>query len=144
MKFHHVGYAVADIDRYLKDFLLPLFVPARVSPVYVDPIQRVRVLFAEVSPGILIELVEPLDAESPVTRFIGDARGGLYHLCYEVEDLDGAVKRFRKHRCLPLAPAAPPSRVMRRGSRSARLRRRDGGASGRSWCRRRTRSAPSA
>ena len=107
MKFHHVGYAVADIDRYLKDFLLPLFAPARVSPVYEDPIQRVRVLFAEVSPGTLIELVEPLDAESPVTRFIGDARGGLYHLCYEVEDLDGAVKRFRRHRCLPLAPAAP-------------------------------------
>jgi methylmalonyl-CoA/ethylmalonyl-CoA epimerase len=107
MKFHHVGYAVADIDRYLKDFLLPLFAPARVSPVYEDPIQRVRVLFAEVSPGTLVELVEPLDAESPVTRFIGDARGGLYHLCYEVEDLDGAVKRFRKHRCLPLAPAAP-------------------------------------
>lgn len=107
MKFHHVGYAVADIDRYLKDFLLPLFAPARVSPVYEDPIQRVRVLFAEVSPGTLIELVEPLDAESPVTRFIGDARGGLYHLCYEVENLDAAVKRFRKHRCLPLAPAAP-------------------------------------
>jgi methylmalonyl-CoA/ethylmalonyl-CoA epimerase len=107
MKFHHVGYAVADIDRYLNDFLLPLFAPARVSPVYEDPIQRVRVLFAEVSPGTLIELVEPLDEESPVTRFLGDARGGLYHLCYEVEDLDVAVKRFRKHRCLPLAPAAP-------------------------------------
>ena len=107
MKFHHVGYAVADIDRYLKDFLLPLFVPARVSPVYEDPIQRVRVLFAEVSPGTLIELVEPLDEGSPVSRFLGDARGGLYHLCYEVEDLDAAVTRFRKHRCLPLAPAAP-------------------------------------
>jgi len=107
MKFHHVGYAVADIDRYLKDFLLPLFAPARVSPVYEDPIQRVRVLFAEVSPGTLIELVEPLDEGSPVTRFIGDSRGGLYHLCYEVEDLDAALKRFRRHRCLPLAPAAP-------------------------------------
>lgn len=107
MKFHHVGYAVADIDRYLKDVLLPIFAPPRVSPVYADPIQRVRVLFAEVSPGTLIELVEPLDEGSPVTRFIGDARGGLYHLCYEVEDLDAAVKRFRRHRCLPLGPAAP-------------------------------------
>jgi methylmalonyl-CoA/ethylmalonyl-CoA epimerase len=107
MKFHHVGYAVADIDRYLKDFLLPLFAPARVSPVYEDPIQRVRVLFAEVSPGTLIELVEPLDEGSPVTRVLGDARGGLYHLCYEVEDLDATLARFRKHRCLPLAPAAP-------------------------------------
>jgi len=94
MKFHHVGYAVADIDRYLKDFLLPLFAPARVSPVYEDPIQRVRVLFAEVSPGTLIELVEPLDQGSPVTRFLGDARGGLYHLCYEVADIDAARAWF--------------------------------------------------
>ncbi|HEY7204598.1 MAG TPA: VOC family protein [Methylomirabilota bacterium] len=107
MRFHHVGYAVAGINRYFKDFFLPLFAPVRVSPIYEDPIQRVRVLFAEVSSGTLIELVEPLDEASPVTRFIGDARGGLYHLCYEVEDLDAAVKRFRKHRCLPLAPPAP-------------------------------------
>ena len=107
MRFHHVGYAVADIDRYLKEFLRPLLVPSRVSPVYEDPIQRVRVIFAEVSPGTLIELVEPLDQGSPVTRFVGDARGGLYHLCYEVDDLDAAITRFRKHRCLPLAPAAP-------------------------------------
>jgi methylmalonyl-CoA/ethylmalonyl-CoA epimerase len=107
MRFHHVGYAVADINRYFTDFFLPLFAPVRVSPIYEDPIQRVRVLFAEVSSGTLIELVEPLDEASPVTRFIGDARGGLYHLCYEVEDLDAAVKRFRKHRCLPLAPPAP-------------------------------------
>jgi methylmalonyl-CoA/ethylmalonyl-CoA epimerase len=106
MRFHHVGYAVADIDRYLKDYLLPLFSPSRLSPVYEDPIQRVRVLFAQVR-GALIELVEPIDESSPVTRFIGDARGGLYHLCYEVDDLDATIARFRKHRCLPLAPAAP-------------------------------------
>lgn len=107
MRFHHVGYAVADIDRYLREFFQPLFNPSRVSPVYEDPIQRVRVLFVEVSPGTLIELVEPLDEASPVTRFIGDPRGGLYHLCYEVDDLDATVKHFRKHRCLPLAPPAP-------------------------------------
>ena len=86
MRFHHVGYAVADIDRYLKEFLRPLLVPSRVSPVYEDPIQRVRVLFAEVSPGTLIELVEPLDQGSPVTRFVGDARGGLVSRLADMPD----------------------------------------------------------
>ena len=107
MRFHHVGYAVEAIEPYLKEFFEPLFGPCPVSPVYEDPIQRVRVVFVEVPPGTRIELVEPLDENSPVRRFIGDQRGGLYHLCFEVDDLDAEIARFRRRRCLPLTPPAP-------------------------------------
>jgi methylmalonyl-CoA/ethylmalonyl-CoA epimerase len=107
VRFHHIGYAVASIPDYLEGFLTPLFHPIRVSPVYEDPIQRVRVAFVEVPPGTLIELVEPLGMDSPVGRIIGSPRGGLYHLCYEVDDLEEEIHRFRGHRCLPLAAPAP-------------------------------------
>ncbi len=38
---------------------------------------------------------------------IGSNRGGLYHLCYEVDDLDGQVEHFRRKGCLPLGEPVP-------------------------------------
>lgn len=42
----------------------------------------------------LIELVEPAEPGSPVTRFL-ELGGGLHHLCYEVDDLASHLD-FRK------------------------------------------------
>lgn len=106
-RFHHVGVAVADIAAYRRDLFDPLFQPLEVSAPVADPIQRVRVAFATMRGGTVIELVEPLGPGSPVDRLLAAGRGGLYHLCYEVDDLDAAIAQFRLRRCLPLARPAP-------------------------------------
>jgi methylmalonyl-CoA/ethylmalonyl-CoA epimerase len=107
MRLHHVGYAVADIQAYLDDFMRPLFAPVQVTDAVADPLQRVRVCFVEMQGGTLIELVEPLGENSPISGIIGSRRGGLYHLCYEVDDLDTEIARFRARRCFPLARPTP-------------------------------------
>lgn len=107
MRFHHVGYAVKSIDQYLNDFLVPLFAPVSVSKTFADEIQQVRVCFAEMQGGTVIELVEPLGPDSPVNDVIGSTRGGVYHLCYEVDDLDAVMKNFRQKRCMPLGAPVP-------------------------------------
>ncbi len=129
MRLHHIGYAVDSISDYLHGFFLQAFSPVRVSQPVADPIQRVRVCFAEMRPGSfspfggpaalsqdrpetgsfggLIELVEPLDDDSPLRSIVGSRRGGLYHLCYEVDDLDVELSRLRSMRCMPLARPAP-------------------------------------
>jgi len=107
LRFHHIGYACESIERYLEEFMRPLFAPEVVSEVFADPIQQVRVCFVTQPGGTVIELVEPLSADSPVNTVIGSQRGGVYHLCYEVDDLDAALKRFRAKRCLPLARPVP-------------------------------------
>jgi methylmalonyl-CoA/ethylmalonyl-CoA epimerase len=107
MRLHHIGYAVADIRHYLEDFIVPLLQPTGISPVVADPIQQVRVCFVDLPGGSRIELVQPLGDRGPVGAIIGSARGGLYHLCYEVEDLDAAVKQLRGHRCMPLGKPVP-------------------------------------
>ena len=107
MRFHHVGYAVESIDRYLNDFLVPLFAPESVSGTFADEIQQVSVCFAQMQGGTVIELVEPLGPNSPVNDVIGSTRGGVYHLCYEVDDLDAVVKTFRQKRCMPLGAPVP-------------------------------------
>jgi methylmalonyl-CoA/ethylmalonyl-CoA epimerase len=107
LRFHHVGYAVKNIEAYLNEFLRPLFAPVAVSEPAKDPIQRVTVCFATMQGGTVIELVEPVGDDSPVSAIIGSSRGGIYHLCYEVDDLDEQVKRFRAMRCLPLGRPVP-------------------------------------
>lgn len=107
IRFHHVGYAVADIQSYLDDFMGPLFAPLSVTETVEDPVQRVRVCFVEMQGGTLIELVAPLGEDSPLHPFIGSQRGGLYHLCYEVDDLEQVMAQFRRQRCLPLGRPVP-------------------------------------
>ena len=107
MRFHHIGYAVSSIDDYLAHFLLPLFEPEHVSGKISDPIQNVSVCFVTLAGGTTIELVEPLGENSPISSIVGSSRGGLYHLCYEVDDLEGEISRFRKRKCLPLARPVP-------------------------------------
>ncbi len=107
MRFHHIGYAVKDIRAYLDEFLIPLFAPESVSEPVADPIQQVTVCFAMMRGGTVIELVEPLGEQSPVNTIINAGKGGMYHLCYEVSDLDAELKRFRAKRCLPLGKPVP-------------------------------------
>jgi methylmalonyl-CoA/ethylmalonyl-CoA epimerase len=106
-RFHHIGYAVADIQRHLDEHMIPLYAPLHISETVADPIQKVRVCFVTMHGGSLIELVEPLGNDSPVRRFIGSPRGGLYHLCYEVADMESAIAQFRARGCLPLGRPVP-------------------------------------
>jgi len=110
MRFHHIGYATANIDRFVEEFFRPVFAPLAISDKVSDPIQRVTVCFARMQGDAVIELVEPYGENSPVDSIIGSSRGGVYHLCYEVDDLDHELTRCRKKRCMPVGkpvPAAP-------------------------------------
>jgi len=102
MRVHHIGYAVADIRAYLEEILVPLFNPLSVTEPVADPIQQVRVCFVELAGGLRMELVEALNDGSPVASIVGSKRGGLYHICYEVDDLEATIATFRRKRYLPL------------------------------------------
>jgi len=65
------------------------------SAVYHDPIQKVRVQFWSDANGQTLELVEPAGADSPVQEALRKG-GGLNHLCFEVDDLEATLDRFRR------------------------------------------------
>ncbi len=107
MRFHHIGYAVRNIRSYLDNFLIPMFAPDHITDPVSDAGQRVTVCFVEMSGGPTIELVEPLGENSPVESVIGSTRGGLYHLCFEADDLEAELVRLRSKRCVPLGKPVP-------------------------------------
>ena len=92
VKLHHIGYVVMSIEESGESFARSLGATWDGNITF-DPLQRVRVTFLKgANPSdCLIELVEPGDAESPVTRFVKQG-GGLHHLCYEVDDLEAHLE----------------------------------------------------
>jgi methylmalonyl-CoA/ethylmalonyl-CoA epimerase len=99
----HVGFAVAELERAIAVFRDTL--DATVGEVFEDPIQRVRLCFAEYNGG-RVELIAPLGANSPVDQMVARG-GGLYHLCFETDNLDAEIVRLRAKGFVPTGPAQP-------------------------------------
>ena len=54
----------------------------------------VKVIFVE-APNTKVELLEPLNENSPISKFIQkNPNGGMHHICYEVENIKLASRRL--------------------------------------------------
>ena len=97
LHFHHIGIACRDISKSSKFYTLMGYVA---GPVTEDPIQHVRVCFLEKEGSPRLELLEPLDEQSPVARTLATAGVSPYHICYEVTDIAAAIETMRGQRFL--------------------------------------------
>jgi len=88
MELDHVGIAVADLRRAIERWGPLLGAPA--LPPEEVPSNRVRVSFLEAG-GTHIELLEPLDPESPVAKFLAQRGEGIHHLAFRVANVDRAL-----------------------------------------------------
>ena len=89
---HHVAVAVPSIDEALPFYRDTLGLRLRETRDIPD--QRVRIAFLE-APNTLLELVEPLDTESGVARFVAErGRPTLHHVCFAVDDLAATLARL--------------------------------------------------
>lgn len=102
-RIHHVGIVVerlADARRFYEGTLgLPLLREAEI------PDQRVRAALLGAGESE-IELLEPLDDESGVARFLARHGEGLHHLCFDTPDVDGDLADFRR-RAVEVIDTAP-------------------------------------
>lgn len=90
MKLHHVGIVVQDLEAWGEAYASSLGLVQDAEIVH-DPIQKVRVQFWRDEAANLVELIEPAAPDSPVWGELKKG-GGLNHLCYEVDDIEGRVQ----------------------------------------------------
>ena len=85
---HHVAIVVRSIDESLPRYAA-LFGWSPEAPPFTFDSQRVRLCFLRsgVPPAARIELVEPIDDESGVARFLAARGEGLHHVCLVSDDL---------------------------------------------------------
>jgi methylmalonyl-CoA/ethylmalonyl-CoA epimerase len=92
---HHLGFVVSSISAIAESFAASMSARWDGEIIH-DSIQRVRVaFFFPVDPrNPVFELVEPASETSPVSNFL-KKRGGLHHVCYEIDNLESALENAR-------------------------------------------------
>lgn len=98
MELHHYGFAAKSLEESSKAYYSLGY--QKVSEIIIDPVQKVKLQFLQLAGLPLIELVEPLNAQSPVSKIIDKNGCILYHSCYEVDDIHFKIAELRKERFL--------------------------------------------
>ena len=92
-KLNHVAFAVPDLNAAAAVYRNTL--GARVSEAEALPEHGVTVVFVDLG-NTLIELMEPIGEDSPITGFLEkNPTGGMHHVCYEVDDIIAARDKLK-------------------------------------------------
>jgi methylmalonyl-CoA/ethylmalonyl-CoA epimerase len=91
-RIDHIGVAVRDLDSAVSIYEGSLGMPL-VHRETVES-QGVEAALLDVGAGH-IELLRPLDADTPVGRFLERRGEGLHHVAYAVNDIEATLERLR-------------------------------------------------
>lgn len=94
-KFHHIGLAVKEINKTAAVYTDGGY---QKSDVIFDPIQNVNICWLTKEGMPTVELLSPVDNQSPVCRILEKNGVTPYHTCYVVADIDHAIAELRKQK----------------------------------------------
>jgi methylmalonyl-CoA/ethylmalonyl-CoA epimerase len=86
----HVGVAVPDLDVALAFYREVLGLEPH-APEIADGATIVALPFGDVE----VELLAPIQPDSPIARFLTKRGPGIHHICYRVANLDAALDACR-------------------------------------------------
>ena len=93
-KLNHIAIATPKLDEAVKTYKNMLGVKISSTIDQID--HGVKVVFIEL-PNTKIELLEPLGEKSPIENFLEkNKKGGIHHICFEVEDINRAILSLEK------------------------------------------------
>ena len=101
-RIDHVGLAVNSIEEAAKFYTDVLGL--KIKDIEVIG-QRVRAAIIPVGES-KIELLEAIDPEGPIAKFIEERGEGIHHLALEVDDIEAALKLL-KEKGIPLVDEQP-------------------------------------
>lgn len=90
-KIHHVGVVVKNIEEALDLYVTTMgFKSSRIMTSREDGIKTVLVSLGEVT----LELMEPIDPQGGVQKFLETRGEGIHHISLEVDDIEQERKWF--------------------------------------------------
>ena len=92
-KIEHIGIAVKNINKALKYYenILGL----KCYAIEDVPSQKVKTAFIKIGETKL-ELLEPTDAESPISKFIEKRGEGIHHLAFAVDEIENTLAQIEE------------------------------------------------
>ena len=93
-KVNHIAIAVPNIEKAALSWEKALGMEK--SEVIVLKDHGVKVVFLEFA-NLKIELLEPLNNESPITKFLKkNPKGGIHHICFEIKNIRDTIKVLKE------------------------------------------------
>lgn len=87
-RLDHIGIAVSSIDE-----TLPIYRTLGLSEAARETVASQGVVTAFLPLGdTRLELLEPIGADSPIAKFLAKRGPGIHHVCFAVDDLEGALR----------------------------------------------------
>lgn len=110
-KINHVAVVVSDVDAALTFWQDALGI--RLHHIEDVPSQKSAVAFLPVGESE-VELVKPTSEDSGVAKFLAERGGGMHHLCFEVDDIEGMLQELKGKgvRLIDEQPKVLPGRKM--------------------------------
>jgi len=93
LKIHHYGLATNDLERSIEVFRSLGY---SAGEVFIDPIQKVKLVFVSRPGEPAIEIICDIDDTGPTRNLIARSGNGFYHVCYEVDDIEASIQDLRK------------------------------------------------
>ena len=104
-KVNHIAIAVPDLKEAALKWQQALNI--KKSEIIVLEEHGVKVVFLEFS-NLKIELLEPLNNESPISRFLEkNPKGGMHHICFEVEKITETINSLKNKQINILGDGKP-------------------------------------
>ncbi len=92
-KINHIAIAVPDVKEAALKWQQALNM--KKSEIIILEEHGVKVVFLEFS-NLKIELLEPLNDESPISKFLEkNPKGGMHHICFEVEKITETINALK-------------------------------------------------
>ena len=85
-KIHHIAVVVKNLDEALE--LYDNLFGTKPSKIETIQQQGVKVALLPMAEGGEIELLEPIDPQGGVAKFLESRGEGIHHICFEVENVD--------------------------------------------------------
>lgn len=104
VKLSHIAIACPEIQRIVDKFQALEIEVAQVHDVPSESV-KAAMLPISVSSEICIEILEPLQSDSPISKFLEKKpQGGVHHLSFEVTQLDRWKEKLEGHGFIILPP----------------------------------------
>lgn len=101
MRLHHIGVATKDIEA-TKAYIKNLYPVIKETDIIYDPNQDATLCMLTLEEGLELELI----MGEKVNSFV-DKKQYIYHLCFEVADMEEALAEYRKNRDIVMSKPTP-------------------------------------
>ncbi|MCZ6864193.1 MAG: methylmalonyl-CoA epimerase [Candidatus Dadabacteria bacterium] len=92
---YHVAIAVRDLSTVEEVYKTVLGLRVEHREVVEDQGVKTSMLVPE-DGGTAIELLEPMDENSPISKFLDKRGEGIHHICFKVDDIEAVLERLKK------------------------------------------------